>query len=187
MGDAAATAQRKFYEKYPNPADWTSSAVHEWVSKAVEKVRLASNSELKKQLPIADPKHTPPFLEQVKSHYETHDESPEMTQEKLWMLATSAMDTSLKIKWLERWNNSHALREALKFPKPKFNDIDFFRWLHKATWWAQVSIYYFFLCFCFFLLLISVFFSLNHTFLLIFGFFMAVGYRDRKTFSCYNC
>jgi hypothetical protein len=148
-------------------------------------VRLASSLELKKQLPIAGPKHTPPFLEQVKSHYETHDESPEMTQEKLWMLATSAMDTSLKIKWLERWNNSHALREALKFPKPKFNDIDFFRWLHKATWWAQVSIYYFFLCF--FLLLIFVFFSFNHTFLLIFGFFMAVGYRDRKTFSCYNC
>jgi len=141
LGDAAASAQRKFYEKYPNPAHWTSNAVHEWVSKAVDKVRSASHSELKKQLPIADPKHTPLFLEQVKSHYENHDESPEMTQEKLWMLATSAMDTSMKIKWLQRWNSTPSLRESLKFPKPKFNDIEFPKWLHKATWWAQVCTY----------------------------------------------
>ena len=60
-----------------------------------------------------------------------------MTQEKLWMLATSAMNTSIKIKCLKRCNNSPALREALKFPKPKFNDIKIPKWLHKATWWAQ--------------------------------------------------
>ena len=141
LGDAAASAQRKFYEKYPNPAHWTSSAVDEWVSRAVHKVRLAYHSKLRKQVPIADPKHTLAFLEHMKSHYETHDECPEMTQEKLWMLATSAMDTSMKIKWLERWNNSPTLREALKFPKPKFNDIDFPPWLHKATWWAQICNY----------------------------------------------
>lgn len=51
------------------------------------------------------------FLEHVKSHYETHDESPAMIEEKLWMLATSNLDTSMKIKWLERSNNSTALRE----------------------------------------------------------------------------
>jgi hypothetical protein len=105
-------------------------------------VQLMSGSlklftELKEQLPVAEP--TPPFMEQVKFHYEIHDESPEMTQEKLWMLATSAMDSSMKIKWLERWYKPRALYEALKFPKPKFNDIDFPKWLHKATWWAQVS------------------------------------------------
>jgi hypothetical protein len=83
LGDAAATAQRKFYEKYHDPTHWTSSAVDEFVSKAVERMRMTSHSELKKQLLIADPKHTPMFLEQVKSHYETHDENPEMTQEKL--------------------------------------------------------------------------------------------------------
>ena len=44
----------------------------------------------------------------------------------------------MKIKWLERWNSSHAFREALMFPKPKFNDIDFHKWLHKAIWWAHV-------------------------------------------------
>jgi hypothetical protein len=46
----------------------------------------------------------------------------------------------MKVKWIERWNQSPALREALKFPKPGFSDSIFLEWLHKATWWAQVSI-----------------------------------------------
>lgn len=99
LGDAATTTKRKFYEKYPNLADWTSSAVDEWVSKAIHKVRIASHSKLKKQLSVAEP--APPFLEQVKFHYEIHDKSPEMTEGKLWMLATSAMDSSMKIKQLD--------------------------------------------------------------------------------------
>ena len=61
------------------------------------------------------------------------------------MLATSVMDTSMKNKWFERWNSSHALREALKFPKPKFNDIDFPKWLHKATWWTLMIFLSFFI------------------------------------------
>ena len=81
FGDAATTAQRKFYEKYHDPAHWTSCAVNEFISKVVKRVRLTSRSELKKQLPIAYPRHTPIFLQQVKSHYETFDENLEMTQE----------------------------------------------------------------------------------------------------------
>ena len=53
----------------------------------------------------------------------------------------------MKIKWFERWNKSHALREALKFSKPKFNDIEFVKWLYKATWWAQVIILFYLLVF----------------------------------------
>ena len=83
MEDVAATAQRKIYVKYSNPAHWTSSAVDEFISKVVERVRLTSNVDMKKQLPIADPGHASMFLQQVKSHYETHDENLEMTQELL--------------------------------------------------------------------------------------------------------
>jgi hypothetical protein len=93
---------------------------------------------LKKQLPIADPRHTKHFLEQVKTHYESNDDSPEMQQKKLWMLATSAMSPNMKMKWLHRWNQSPSLRKAMKFPKPSFSDNMFPDWLHKATWWAQV-------------------------------------------------
>ena len=81
------------------------------------------------------------FIEQVKSQYETHNVNPEMTQEKLWMLVTSAMDNSMKFKWLERWNNSTTFYETFKFLKSKFNDIEFLKWLHKATWWALMIIF----------------------------------------------
>ena len=141
MEDVVATAQRKFYEKYPNPTHWTSSAVDEFVFKVVESVRLICHLELKKQLSIADAGHTPMFIEQVKSQYETHNVNPEMTQEKLWMLVTSAMDNSMKFKWLERWNNSTTFHETFKFLKSKFNDIEFLKWLHKATWWALMIIF----------------------------------------------
>jgi len=32
LEEVAVVTQRKFYEKYSNPADWTSSAIDEWVS-----------------------------------------------------------------------------------------------------------------------------------------------------------
>lgn len=54
----------------------------------VSKAKSSSSSELKKQLPIVDPKHTPQLLGQIKLHYEEHEESPEMQQEKLWLIAT---------------------------------------------------------------------------------------------------
>jgi hypothetical protein len=61
-------------------------------------VKSSSIFELKKQLSVADPKHTLEFLEQIKLHYEKHEESPDMQQEKLWMFATSAMDSFMKVK-----------------------------------------------------------------------------------------
>jgi hypothetical protein len=50
----------------------------------------------------------------------------------------SAMSPTMKVKWLQRWNQSATLRETLKFPKPGFNDSMFPKWLYKGTWWAQV-------------------------------------------------
>jgi hypothetical protein len=139
LGEAAAQAQRRYYDRFPDPSEWSTGAIDDYVFKAVEKVRTTTKTELKKQLPCADPKHTPTFLEQVKVHYEKYDENPEITQEKLWIFATSAMDPLMKVKWIERWNLSPALRETFKFPKPGFSDSVFPDWLHKATWWAQVS------------------------------------------------
>ena len=63
------------------------------------------------------------------------------------MLATLAMDTFMKIKWFEKWNTSPALHEALKFSNPKFNDIEFSKWVHKATWWPQVINFFYLLFF----------------------------------------
>jgi hypothetical protein len=78
IGEASATAQRKFYEKFPNKEDWSAKSVHEFINKAVDKFRTSSLLELKKQLPIVDPRYTKHFLEQVETHYESNDDSPEM-------------------------------------------------------------------------------------------------------------
>jgi hypothetical protein len=108
----------------------------------VDKVKKDMSSDVKKQLPIADPRQTPQFLEQVRVHYESREDDPEMSQEKLWYLSTSVMDPAMKVKWLERWNKPASLREAMKFPKTKFPDHAFPEWLHKTTWWAQVPLFF---------------------------------------------
>ena len=104
----------------------------------MKKVEDKLVAELRKHLPVADPKLTLGFLDEVKAHYEKFDD-PEMLQEKLYMLATSAMPPKMMVKWLQRWNSSAAIRDALRFPKPGFGDSKFPEWLNRATWWAQVS------------------------------------------------
>ena len=112
--------------------------MEEWARKAVKKIEDKLVAELRKHLPVADPKLTPLFLGEIKAHYEKYDE-PEMLQEKLYMLATSAMPARMMIKWLQSWNSSAAIRDAHRFPKVGFGDSKFPEWLNRATWWAQVS------------------------------------------------
>ena len=65
-------------------------------------MRTTTKIELKKQLPCTNPKHIPTYLEQVKLYYKKYDEDLEITQKKLWIFVTLAMDTSMKVKWIER-------------------------------------------------------------------------------------
>jgi hypothetical protein len=117
---------------------WTDRNAEEWVRKAVKKVEDKFIAELRKHLHVADPKLTPGFLEEVKAHYEKFDEH-EMLQEKLYMLATSAMPPKMMVKWLQRWTSSTAIRDAHRFLKASFADSKFSEWLNRATWWAHVS------------------------------------------------
>ena len=112
--------------------------MEEWVRKAVKKIEDKLVAELRKHLPVADPKLTHLFLGEIKAHYEKYDEL-EMLQEKLYMLATSAMPARMMIKWLQRWNSFAAIWDAHRFPKVGFGDSKFPEWLNRATWWAQVS------------------------------------------------
>ena len=75
IAEAATVAQRKFYEEHLGPNQMSSAGIHEYINKRVEKVRKSTLSTLKKHLPIADPKQTDEFLEQVKLHYEMHSEA----------------------------------------------------------------------------------------------------------------
>ena len=89
LGEAVAHATRIFKEKYPEKSsEWTTGKLYEIIGKAVDKVKKDMSSDVKKQLPIADPRQTPQFLEQVRVHYESREDDPEMSQEKLWYLST---------------------------------------------------------------------------------------------------
>ena len=127
--------------KNPDSSSWTGRNAEEWVRKAVKKVEDKLVAELRKHLHVADPKLTPAFLEEVKTHYEKFDE-PEMLQEKLYMLATSAMPPKMMVKWLQRWNSSATIRDAHRFPKSAFADSKFPEWLNRATRWTQVSFHH---------------------------------------------
>ena len=91
-------------------------------------------------MPIADPKLILRVLEEVKAHYEKFDE-PEMFQEKLYMLVTSAMPPMMMVEWLHRRNSSAAIQDAHRFPKTSFADSKFSERLNHVTWWAQASIH----------------------------------------------
>ena len=115
----------------------------------MKKVEDKLVAELRKQWLVADPKLTPAFLEEVKAHYEKFDE-PEMLQEKLYVLSTSAMPSRMMVKWLQRWNSFAAIRDAHRFPKTAFADSKFPEWLNRATWWAHVRVLInFHVLFCF--------------------------------------
>ena len=123
--------------KNPYSSNWTDRNAEDWIRKVVKKVEDRLIAELRKHLPVSDPKLTHAFLEEVKAHSEKFDE-PEMLQEKLYMLATFAMPPKMMVKWLQRWNSSPAIRDAHRFSKTAFADSKFPEWLNRATWWAQV-------------------------------------------------
>ncbi len=67
----------------------------------------------------------------------------DMTIEKLQKVATTHVDASFKAKWLEWWNSSTDVKIKNQFPsvlplREKVLDD----WLHKASFWAQVYLWY---------------------------------------------
>jgi hypothetical protein len=77
IAEAAHASEDKYKMKNPDSSNWTDRNAEEWVRKAVKKVEDKLIAELRKHLPVADPRLTPGFLEEVKAHYEKFDE-PEM-------------------------------------------------------------------------------------------------------------
>ena len=88
IAKVAHAAEDKYKMENPNSSNWTDRNAEEWVRKAVKKVEDKLVAKLKKYLPVADPKLTPGFLEEVKAHYEKFDELG-MLHEKLYMLTGS--------------------------------------------------------------------------------------------------
>jgi hypothetical protein len=76
---------------------------------------------------------------QITKHW-SNTEKPEMTLEKLQLIATASASPPFKVRWLEQWNSSTHSREALHFPSKGFTEKELESWLNRATFWAGVSI-----------------------------------------------
>ena len=87
-----------------------------------------------------------PSVTQIERHYTLNSLSPELTLEKLQLIATSRASPAFKIKWIEYFNSSASTREARRLPPKPINEERLANFLAKACFWAGVSLLMFFNC-----------------------------------------
>jgi hypothetical protein len=75
---------------------------------------------------------------QVTKHW-SNNEKPEMSLEKLQLIATACAAPQFQVRWLEHWNSGVHSRQAVHFPPKGFTDRDLEAWLNKASFWAGVN------------------------------------------------
>jgi hypothetical protein len=84
------------------------------------------------------PDHRIHPLLQITKHW-SNCEKPEMTLERLQLIAIAVAAPPHKVRWLCSWNSTSSTLEAFHFPAKGFLDKDLESWLNKATFWAGVS------------------------------------------------
>jgi hypothetical protein len=62
-------------------------------------------------------------LLQVTKHW-SNNEKPEMSLEKLQLIATTCAVPQFKVRWLENWNSGVHSRQAVHFPLKGFTNRD---------------------------------------------------------------
>ena len=79
------------------------------------------------------------LISQIAKHWSTNL-VPEMTTEKLQLLASSCIPASEKENILQIWNESKEIRLVHRFSIGPFNDNVFNLYLHKHVFWYQLKI-----------------------------------------------
>lgn len=77
---------------------------------------------------------------QVSRHFDVYQTKPEMTAEKVQLLATARVPGKYKLRWLRWWNMSKESRQAYNFPKSPCSIDDLRPWADIAAFWAGVSV-----------------------------------------------
>jgi hypothetical protein len=80
------------------------------------------------------------FLMQFTRHW-SYNLKPEMTLDKLQLIAIVVVPASFKVRWLSWWNSSALSREALHFPAKPISDKKLEAWLTKASFYVGVTFY----------------------------------------------
>ena len=68
----------------------------------------------------------------------SNNEKPEMTLDRLQLIATAVAPHHHKARWLSFWNSGTHTREALHFLGKGFKTEELETWLNKASFWAGV-------------------------------------------------
>jgi hypothetical protein len=72
---------------------------------------------------------------QITKHW-SNTEKPEMTLERLQLIATTVAASLHKVRWLTFWNLGTHTREVLHFPAKGFTEKELEAWLNRASFWA---------------------------------------------------
>jgi hypothetical protein len=81
-----------------------------------------------------------PLDVQIVEHYSAHVAAKvEMTLEKLQMLATAAVESKYKVRWLKWWNSPSFVRSDLRFPKSPAGEDTLKKWMDRAAFWAGIE------------------------------------------------
>jgi hypothetical protein len=94
---------------------------------------------------------------QITKHW-SNNEKPEMTLDRLQLIATAVAPHHHKARWLSFWNSGTHTREALHFPAKGFKTEELESWLNKASFWAWVRYY------CPSLIHLAFYFESSHSF-----------------------
>ena len=80
---------------------------------------------------------------QIDRHFSTFL-VPDMTIEKPQKVATAHVDAHFKAKWLRWWNSPADVKEKNRFPSSlPLREKVLENWLNKASFWAQVQLFFF--------------------------------------------
>ena len=76
---------------------------------------------------------------QIRNHFNVYQTKPEMTLEKLQLLATAKVPGKYKERWLRWWNMSKESRVTYNFPRSPCSTDSLRPWVETASFWAGVS------------------------------------------------
>lgn len=79
-------------------------------------------------------------LLQVNRHFDVYQMKPEMTLEKLQLIATAKVGATFKGRWCRWWNLSKGSRQEYNFPASPASDIVLRGWIDKAAFFAGVNL-----------------------------------------------
>lgn len=76
---------------------------------------------------------------QIIAHYNCNMSQPEMSPEKLQLIATAKVPAQYKQRWLKWWNMSKDGRQANNFPEQPCATTQLRPWVETASFYAGVS------------------------------------------------